>query len=123
MNGAVWDLDTVDAREDWILGLLSQQEMTGVPHVPDLFAIGHGTVVLWDSRGRLRCRVGGPERVGRKREASDYCAVRERVAQHSAPRPSSTECSFRRPVYACFTRTPVLANASAKATSAPLAAS
>jgi Histidine kinase-, DNA gyrase B-, and HSP90-like ATPase len=62
MNGAVWDLDTVDAREDWILGLLSPDEIAGVPHVSDLFAIGHGTVVLWENLDKATAGETSEER-------------------------------------------------------------
>lgn len=47
LSGACWDLDVVEQRNNWVLGILSPEEAASVPHVSDLSQIGRGTVVLW----------------------------------------------------------------------------
>jgi len=49
---ARWDLDEIERRGDWVLGLLSAEEAGGLPHVAELQSIGHGTIVLWQEFDR-----------------------------------------------------------------------
>lgn len=49
--GAVWDLDTVSDNDEWILGILSQDEIRATPYLEKLAA--SGTLVLWQKLDRL----------------------------------------------------------------------
>lgn len=52
LSAAAWDLDRVEEQRDWVLQLLDPEEASAVPHVADLVASGHGTVVLWQDFDR-----------------------------------------------------------------------
>jgi hypothetical protein len=52
LSGAMWDLDTVEARDEWVLGVLSPEELSELPHVRELTAGEHGTIVLWENFDR-----------------------------------------------------------------------
>lgn len=51
-SAAVWDLDRVEEKGDWVLQLLDIEEASAVPHVTELIARGHGTVVVWQDFDR-----------------------------------------------------------------------
>ncbi|HEY1748833.1 MAG TPA: ATP-binding protein [Xanthobacteraceae bacterium] len=49
--GTEWDLDVIDKEDDWILSILEEQDMAGVPFVDRLGA--NGTIVVWRNLDRL----------------------------------------------------------------------
>ena len=61
LSAAEWDLDLIDSRDDWILSVLDQSEISSVPFVDCLK--GSGTVVVWRSLDRLF-----EDEVGQKRD-------------------------------------------------------
>jgi hypothetical protein len=63
LSGARWDLDEVEARGDWVLGLLSPEEATVVPHACELIQSGHGTVVLWEHFDRATAGESDRDRI------------------------------------------------------------
>lgn len=46
-NAAMWDLDLIAKREDWVIGVLGPDEISALPHVTSLNKGAAGTVVLW----------------------------------------------------------------------------
>lgn len=50
-SGAEWNLDHIDAMDDWILLILDGAEVAAAPHVDELG--DHGTVVIWRELDRL----------------------------------------------------------------------
>lgn len=50
-SGAVWDLDTVADEDEWIIGVLSQDEIRATPYVEKLGL--SGTLVLWQKLDRF----------------------------------------------------------------------
>lgn len=51
-SGAVWDLDRIIKTGEWTLGILGPEELAQVPHIDQLNASGHGTIVLWQEFDR-----------------------------------------------------------------------
>lgn len=49
--GAVWDLDTVSDRDDWIISILEKNEIINVPCFDKIS--DNGTLVLWEKIDRL----------------------------------------------------------------------
>lgn len=49
--GAFWDLALVAARDDWVIGLLDDDEIDLLPYIDRLN--GEGTLVLWENLDRL----------------------------------------------------------------------
>ena len=62
MSAAVWDLDTVEAKRDWVLGILSPDEISHLPHIAELAASDHGTIVLWENLDRATAGETSHER-------------------------------------------------------------
>lgn len=62
-SGAVWDLDLVSKRDEWIVCKLDDAEITATPFIDRL--TGDGTMVLWENLDRL-CE-------------SDSCSVNEKL--------------------------------------------
>jgi hypothetical protein len=52
LSGARWDLDEVERENDWVLGVLSQQDARQLPGALNLERKGHGTIVLWENFDR-----------------------------------------------------------------------
>lgn len=52
LSAARWDLSMIEKRGDWVLGILSADEVASLPHVPELLSVGHGTIVLWEDFDR-----------------------------------------------------------------------
>lgn len=55
-SGACWDLDYVAANDEWLLRVLSEEELHHLP--PHLLPGESGTVVLWENLDRLRESTG-----------------------------------------------------------------
>ncbi len=51
INGAEWNLDVVDHRDDWIVSILSLQEIRELPFIDKLPL--RGTLILWRNPDRL----------------------------------------------------------------------
>jgi hypothetical protein len=51
MEAAVWDLDTVSEKDEWVLGILEPEEIARLPYISELGTTG--TMVLWESLDRL----------------------------------------------------------------------
>jgi histidine kinase/DNA gyrase B/HSP90-like ATPase len=51
LAGAMWDLDMVSEEDDWVIGILSQEEILNYPYVENLGS--NGTVILWQKLDRL----------------------------------------------------------------------
>jgi hypothetical protein len=51
-SGAVWDLDRIKETGEWTLGILGPEDLEQVPHIDQLKATGHGTIVLWQEFDR-----------------------------------------------------------------------
>ena len=49
--GAEWNLDRINASDDWILSILEHVDIQALPHVERL--CGHGTAVFWRDLDRL----------------------------------------------------------------------
>lgn len=49
--GAEWDLDRIDAADDWVLIILDEADMRALPHVDRLGS--RGTAVIWQKLDRL----------------------------------------------------------------------
>src|SRR3546814_7410792 len=49
--GAEWNLDRIDAADDWILSILDDADIHGLPYVERLGA--RGTAVIWRELDRL----------------------------------------------------------------------
>ncbi len=52
LSAAVWDLDWIEEKGDWVLQVLDAREAAELPHVADLLGPGRGTVVLWQNFDR-----------------------------------------------------------------------
>lgn len=50
-SGAVWDLDLVFKRDDWVVGMLNDAEVAALPYIDRL--ADDGTLVLWENLDRL----------------------------------------------------------------------
>ncbi len=50
-SGAEWSLDRIDSSDDWLLSILDDQDIAGVPYADQLQS--HGTLVLWRELDRL----------------------------------------------------------------------
>jgi hypothetical protein len=51
LSGAEWNLDIIDAADDWILRVLEDEDIQALPYVDRLGA--HGTAVIWRELDRL----------------------------------------------------------------------
>ena len=51
LSGAEWNLDRIDAADDWILNILDEAEIQALPHIGNLGR--HGTAVAWQQLDRL----------------------------------------------------------------------
>jgi hypothetical protein len=51
-SGAAWDLDRIDVTGKWTLRLLDSPELDAIPHIDQILAQGHGTIVLWENFDR-----------------------------------------------------------------------
>lgn len=51
LSGAEWDLDVIDAADDWILNILDDEDIRALPYVDRLGS--HGTAVIWRKLDRL----------------------------------------------------------------------
>ncbi len=51
LSGAQWDLDVIDAADDWILSILDDEDIRALPYVDRLGS--HGTAVIWRKLDRL----------------------------------------------------------------------
>lgn len=49
--GAEWDLDRIDAADDWVLSILDEADIRALPHVDRLGS--RGTAVIWQKLDRL----------------------------------------------------------------------
>lgn len=49
--GAEWDLDRIDARDEWLLSLLDEPDLENLPHMDRLTR--DGTIVIWRKLDRL----------------------------------------------------------------------
>ena len=49
--GAVWDLDMVTDRDDWVISVLEKNEIINVPYFDKI--TDNGTLVLWEKIDRL----------------------------------------------------------------------
>lgn len=49
--GAEWDLDRIDAEDDWVLSILDDDDIKALPYVDSLES--HGTAVIWQKLDRL----------------------------------------------------------------------
>lgn len=49
--GAEWNLDRIDAADDWILSILDNADLDGLPYLDRI--VGHGTAVIWRDLDRL----------------------------------------------------------------------
>lgn len=50
-SAAQWDLDLIDKEDDWVLSLLTDQEITALPYQEKV--LSHGTAVIWHNLDRL----------------------------------------------------------------------
>lgn len=57
--GAEWDLDTVEEKDDWVIGLLDQSEICKLPFVEKLGT--DGTLILWRKIDRLHADTATPD--------------------------------------------------------------
>lgn len=62
LSAGCWDLDVIDTRRDWILVTLSEEEALSKPHVRDLLAKEHGTVVIWEDLDKIGAGFANLER-------------------------------------------------------------
>lgn len=60
IHGAEWDLDRIDAADDWLLSILDGADIKVLPYVNRL--VGHGTAVLWQKLDRLMEDEAGDRR-------------------------------------------------------------
>jgi hypothetical protein len=60
MVGARWDLDRIEETGDWVLGILAAEDFAGVPHIDDLAAKEHGTIVVWEDFDRATAGEAKP---------------------------------------------------------------
>ena len=51
LSGAVWDLDVLSKKDRWTLGVLEQDDFSGIPFFDQL--TGDGTLVVWRNLDRL----------------------------------------------------------------------
>jgi Histidine kinase-, DNA gyrase B-, and HSP90-like ATPase len=51
LSGAEWNLDIIDATDDWILNILEDEDIQALPYVDRLGE--HGTAVIWRELDRL----------------------------------------------------------------------
>lgn len=58
--GAEWDLDRIDAADDWILSILDDEDIRGLPHAERLG--NRGTAVIWQELDRLMENETGDRR-------------------------------------------------------------
>ncbi|MGV8691122.1 ATP-binding protein, partial [Pseudomonas aeruginosa] len=58
--GAEWNLDRIDAADDWILSILDDADIHGLPYVERLGA--RGTAVIWRELDRLMEHEAGDRR-------------------------------------------------------------
>lgn len=50
-SGAVWDMDTLQEHNEWIVGILNAREISDIPYTDQIN--GDGTLVLWRKLDRL----------------------------------------------------------------------
>ena len=62
LSARQWDLEVIADREDWILIAPEGRELSEFPHVQELTAQGHGTIVLWQNLDRLAAGESSIER-------------------------------------------------------------
>lgn len=60
-NGAMWDLDLIAKRRDWVIGVLGPEDLTGLPHVLELDRGVAGTIVLWQMFDRATAGEATPD--------------------------------------------------------------
>lgn len=77
ISGAVWDLALVADRDDWIIGVLEEDEISATPYIG---RIGNsGTLVLWEHLDRLcECEMGDVNETlvyGKFREVEKHLAL------------------------------------------------
>jgi hypothetical protein len=88
LAGAVWDLDVIARTERWTLLLLADEEIAALPHVSDIAAVGHGTIVFWHVLDRLGIGEGSIEdgmREGMVRVGDHLALVFHRFLQPDDP--------------------------------------
>lgn len=87
-TGATWDLDVIARTEKWTLLLLDDEEIANFPHVDDVIAVGHGTIVFWHALDRLGIGEGSIEagmREGMARVGDHLALVFHRFLQPDDP--------------------------------------
>jgi hypothetical protein len=62
LNAVCWDIDVINARKDWILITLSQEEALAKPNVCDLLDRDHGTTVIWEELDKIEAGFANLER-------------------------------------------------------------
>lgn len=88
-SGMSWDLDEVARREDWLAGVLDDDDLKHVPFIDYLMQQSSGTLVVWEKLDRLAAGDPGTGSVvsDRMREVSDHLAlVFHRYLQGRPPR-------------------------------------
>jgi hypothetical protein len=88
LTGAAWDLDVIARTERWTLLLLNDEEIAALPHVSDIAAVGHGTIVFWHVLDRLGIGEGSVEdgmREGMVRVGDHLALVFHRFLQPDDP--------------------------------------
>lgn len=60
VTAATWDLDRVEESQNWVVGMLSPEEIDDLPHAADLRALGRGTLVLWQGFDRATAGETSP---------------------------------------------------------------
>lgn len=54
-----WDLDRVLETDNWMLQVLSEEELEGLPGINDLLKLENGTLVVWENLDKLKERSDG----------------------------------------------------------------
>lgn len=60
LSGATWNLDRVEEAGDWVVGILSEAELTAAVHSAALLSRGSGTIVIWERFDRATAGEGDP---------------------------------------------------------------
>jgi len=60
LSGAEWNLDTIDAADDWIISVLEDKDIQALPYVNRLGS--HGTTIIWRKLDRLLEEESGNRR-------------------------------------------------------------
>ncbi len=88
-SGMNWDLDEVARQEDWLAGVLDEDDMERVPFIGYLQQQTSGTLVVWEGLDRLAAGDPGSGSVvsDRMREVAEHLSlVFHRYLQGRAPR-------------------------------------